>query len=98
MKTLRILEYLTGIQKRPNASAKRVRLIFEFLRLTVIELLFDNGGEGREALSFGESTYPATALFCGPQLISIELAKRFNQSLLERIDGFIVCLIRQGTR
>jgi hypothetical protein len=95
MKTLRILEDRAGIQKGPNAPTKRVRLIFEFLRLAIIEFLFDNGRQGREAFSIGKCADPAAALFCRPQLVNIEVGKCFYQQHLERVDSVIIRVNRR---
>jgi len=54
VETLRVLEGLAGIEKRPDTPAERVWLIVEFLRPFVIQLLGHDGFERRDALPAGE--------------------------------------------
>lgn len=80
MKALGIFERLTGVQEYPDAAAQAVGLLFKFLHLRWGELLVDDRGERRNALSLRQRPDPATAVFGWLQLIRTEV----RENLLDR--------------
>ena len=89
IETLRVLEGLARVQKHPDAAAQAVGLLFKFLHLRWGELLVDDRGERRIALSLRQRPDPATALFGWLQLIRTEV----RENLLDRGTELVVLFV-----
>ena len=85
MEAFRVLKYPTVIEKRPDASAQWVNLVRIFCALRIIEPLFDNRIERRNAFSIGEHANSPAPLFKWAKIVQIEFGEGFRQCLTEFI-------------